>query len=192
MAPAYDWIFGLSFAAGRRAAIKAVDLQPGERVLEVGVGTGLSLRRWPRTAEVVGIDLSPHMLARAERAKARRGLHHVHLHLMDAQATTFPDNHFDAVAAMYVASVVPDLDALLAEMRRVCRPKGRIVIVNHFSKTGPMRWLERATERYAGLMGFNPSLNLSQVTEAPGLRVQSVEPVNLGGYWTLVCAENIK
>ena len=193
MAPAYDWLFGPSFANGRKAAVETLAVRPGERTLEVGIGTGLSLPRWPRDAEVVGIDVSPDMLKRAQRIKARHQLDHVQLHLMDAQATSFPDDHFDAIAAMYVVSVVPDLDALLTEMRRVCRPGGRIVIVNHFAKTvGPLRWLERGLEKYAPLLGFNTALPLQRVTETKGLRVRAVSPVNLAGYWTLVSAENVK
>lgn len=193
MAPVYNALFGACFQAGRERAVAALASGPGDRILEVGVGTGIALRHWHPAADIIGIDLSPEMLARAERERHRRGLEHVTLHVMDAQATPFPDNHFDKVAAMYVVSVVPDLDALLREIRRVCKPGGRIAIVNHFERpSGLARRIEDAFARYAGLLGFNPALHLEQVTASPGLRVLRIQPVNWGGYWTLIEAENVK
>src|SRR5438552_10639329 len=126
MAPFYDWMFGACFEPGRRRAVDTLAPTAGQHILEVGVGTGLALRHWPARARVTGIDLSPDMLMRAEQARRRHQLDHVTLRVLDAQDTDFPDNHFDGIAAMYVVSVVPDLPALLREMRRICRPGGRI------------------------------------------------------------------
>lgn len=192
-APIYNLVFGPCFEPGRRRAVAALDSQPGERILEVGVGTGLALRHWDPRAHVVGIDLSPQMLAHAERIRRRHDWRHIRLEVMDAQATTFPDSSFDKVAAMYVVSAAPDPDALLREIRRVCKPGGRIVIVNHFEqpKAG-LPALERFLARYAGLIGFNASLPLTRVTRAPGLAIRRVQPANWAGYWTLVEAENLK
>lgn len=193
MAPLYDWMFNACFRAGRRAAVQALQLRAGEQVLEVGVGTGLTLPYWPRHTRVVGIDLSPDMLARAETARIRHRRPDIELRLADAQATDFPDNHFDAVAALYVVSVVPDVAALLREMRRICRPGGRIVIVNHFAQTHPvLRCVERAAAAYASLLGFDAALPLETITKAAGLRTRRIRRVNWAGYWTLVLAENEK
>lgn len=193
MAPIYDWVFGPVFARGRRQVQAALAPQPGDRILEVGVGTGLSLPAWPREVVVTGIDLSPAMLRRAERRRLRLGLHHVELRELDASATDFATDAFDKIAAMHVVSVVSDLPALLREMRRVCRPGGRIVIVNHFAQSHP--WLrrgEQALAPYAGRLGFDPVLPLTRVTEAAGLRIREVRPASWFGYWTLIVAENDK
>ncbi len=193
MAPVYNWLFGACYQAGQRRAVAALDSRAGDRILDVGVGTGTALRHWHPRAEVHGIDLSPHMLAHAERERRRRRLSGVRLSVMDAQATTYPDSHFDKVAAMYVVSVVPNPGALLREMRRVCKPGGRIAIVNHFEhENGLLRRLERALAEYAGLLGFNAALPLAHVTDAPGLRICRIESVNWGGYWTLIEAQNLK
>jgi len=193
MAPVYDWVFGPILERGRRSAVRALDALPGERVLEVGVGTGLSLPHWPASARVTGIDLSSSMLLRAERRRRRRNLAHVELSEMDAQAMTFPDDHFDKVAAMYVVSVADNLDALLGEMLRVCKPGGRIAIVNHFANGhARLRRGERALAGYAGVLGFNTAIPLERVVRAKGLAVLEVGPANWLDYWTLIVAKPIK
>lgn len=106
---------------------------PGEKVLEVGVGTGLSLPYYPDQTFVVGIDVSPHMLARANRRVFSEGLGNCTLRLMDAQNMSFVDGFFDKAAAMYIASVVPNPQDMISEMKRVCKPGGDLLIVNHFS-----------------------------------------------------------
>jgi phosphatidylethanolamine/phosphatidyl-N-methylethanolamine N-methyltransferase len=132
-APAYDAFFGAVLEPGRRAAIEGMDLRPGARVLEVGVGTGLSLAAYPRDVSVFGVDLAPEMLDRARRRVARKGLSQIlELKVMDARALDYPDAHFDVVVAMYVVSVTPDPERMVSEMLRVCRPGGQLVIVNHF------------------------------------------------------------
>jgi len=193
MAPIYDWVFNGVFQQGRREALRAIAAAPGERILEVGVGTGLTLRHWPAHAAVTGIDLSPEMLARAEKVRQRRRLENVRLRLMNAQAMDFPDSTFAAVAAMYVVSVAPNLDALMAEMRRVCVPGGRICIVNHFRQDrGALAWIERQMAPYAKALGWDAALPIERITERVGLRIRSIRRVNLGGYWRLIEAENVK
>lgn len=192
-APIYNLLFGACFGPGQRRAVAVLASGPGERILEVGVGTGLALPYWHRDSQVTGIDISEGMLARAARLCARRKLRHVDLRLMDAQATNFPDSHFDKVAAMYVVSVVPNVPALFAEIRRICKPGGRIAIVNHFAHSHPLVGrFERLLVEHAALLGFNPALPPEAVTKLPGLRIHSVQRVNWGGYWTLLEAENVK
>lgn len=192
-APVYDQLFGACFRPGQQRAVEALASAPGERILEVGVGTGLALPRWHREARVTGIDVSEGMLQRAGRVCARHRLTHVDLRLLDAQATDFPDSHFDKIAAMYVVSVVPNVPKLLAEMRRVCKPGGRIAIVNHFAHPHPfINQMERLLADHAALLGFHAALPTEAVTRANGLRILRVQPVNWGGYWTLIEAENVK
>src|SRR5690242_17223623 len=130
----YDLYFGAVFQPGRKAVVQRMDCQSGQRVLEVGVGTGLSLPLYPKDAHVTGIDISPEMLERARTRLAREGIARptIELHVMDAERMIFPDDSFDKVVAMYVVSVVPHPKRLVDEMRRVCKPNGEIFIVNHF------------------------------------------------------------
>ncbi|MFO8027157.1 MAG: class I SAM-dependent methyltransferase [Opitutales bacterium] len=190
LAPVYDWVFGPSLEKGRRTALRTVEARPGESVLEVGVGTGLSLQYWDRECRITGIDLSPEMLERADKLCRRHGLENVDLHAMDAQNMDFPDNHFDKIAAMYVVSVVEDPAALLREVHRVGKPGARVVIINHFEHRHPwVRKAERSIARATGLIGFNAALPVDPVIKTEGFRVLEVLPANWLGYWTMIIAE---
>lgn len=190
MSPVYDALFGWSLHLGRRQAMRRLAAQPGEQALEVGVGTGLALPLWPGRTAVTGIDACPEMLARAERLRQRRRLDHVTLLPMDAQNLTFPDNHFDCLAALYVVSVVPEPAALLRELVRVGRPGARVVIVNHFAhRRGWVQRLERTFAGAARWAGWDLELSSAVVHATPGLRVLAEEPANWLGYWTLIEAE---
>src|SRR2546427_11402864 len=137
-ARAYDHIFGKIFHDGREHAVRLLNLSPGESVLEVGVGTGLALPCYPRTCEVVGIDLSAGMLARCRQRVRELGLAHVTLQRMDASAMEFPDDSFDAVMAAYVVTAVPDYPMVMQEMVRGCNPGGGIILSNHFTHGKPI------------------------------------------------------
>ncbi len=154
----YDTAFGLISAAARRRALAVVNQMPGQSVLEVGVGTGLALPHYNADKRVTGIDLSTDMLNQARRRVARLGLHTVQaLQEMDAEATEFPDASFDTAVAMFVASVVPNPRRLLAEMRRVVKPGGNILFVNHFAAPrGPRWWIERAMAPASRALGWHP------------------------------------
>lgn len=184
----YDLLFGPLLEPGRRRVIELLGLQPGQSVLEIGVGTGLSLPHYPQAVAVTGIDLSPDMLARAARKQARLGLENVQLQRMDAQHLAFADESFDKVAAMYVASVVPDPAAMMREAMRVCRRGGEIWVLNHFSSpAGPGRWIEQTLAPFAHAIGFDPRFDMQTFVDASGLPLVSVQPVNLFGYWKLLC-----
>lgn len=186
----YDRFFGPVFEPGRQLAIGKMDCQPGDKVLEVGVGTGLSLPQYPASVKVTGIDVSPHMLERA-RQKLNGDASRVRLELMDAQDLSYADASFDKVVAMYVASVVPDPSAMMAEMKRVCRPGGELFILNHFSRDrGAMAVMERLASPLSKLVGFRPSFPLHDFLAMAKLEVLEIEPVNLFGYWTLIRARN--
>lgn len=190
----YDLVFGPIFHPGRKEAVRFANDRPAQRILEVGVGTGLSLPHFRTDARVVGIDVSREMLAKARRRVARRGLDHVEtLVEMDAENMTFPDNSFDAVLALYVASVVPNPARLAAEMRRVCRPGGAVVIVNHFTSANPMmRFVEKRLAPLASRIGFHADFPLDEFLTAAGLAVREIRPSNLFGYWKLLRCVNEK
>jgi phosphatidylethanolamine/phosphatidyl-N-methylethanolamine N-methyltransferase len=190
----YDLVFGPVFHPGRKEAVRIANDRSGQRILEVGVGTGLSLPHFRKDAAVTGIDVSAEMLAKAEQRVKRLGLGQVkELRVMDAEAMTFADDQFDAVLALYVASVVPNPARFAAEMRRVCRPGGTIVIVNHFSsENGAMRFIEKRLAPLAGKIGFHSDFPLDDFLEASGLAVREMRPSNLFGYWKLLRCVNKK
>jgi phosphatidylethanolamine/phosphatidyl-N-methylethanolamine N-methyltransferase len=188
----YDFVFGPIFHPGRKAAVRIVNAQPGQRILEVGVGTGLSLPYFRSDAEVTGIDVSTEMLAKAKKRAAL--LPQVKAIIeMDAERTDFADNSFDAVLALYVASVVPDPARFAAEMRRVCRPGGTIVIVNHFMSDNPLvRGFEKMLAPLAGKIGFHADFELDNFIDVGQLAVREIRPSNLFGYWKLLRCVNDK
>jgi phosphatidylethanolamine/phosphatidyl-N-methylethanolamine N-methyltransferase len=194
MAGWYDLVFGASFSEGRRVAVRLANDAPDQTILEVGVGTGLSLPLFRKDARVTGIDVSPHMLAKARLRVARRGLTQVEaLRRMAAERLDFPDDHFDAVVVLYVVSVLSDPARFGTALRRVVKPGGRIVIVNHFSSVGgPMREVERFLAPYADRIGFHADFPLDPFLAASGLRLRHSRQVNLFGYWTLLDCVNDK
>jgi len=140
-APIYDLVFGAPFERGRRAAVAAAE-QVGGRILEVGVGTGISLPRYSPSNRIVGIDLSEPMLRRAQERVAELSLRNVvRLELMDAEHLSFADASFDVVVAHYVVSTVPNPEAALDEFARVLRPGGEIVLVNRVGAEAGFRHL---------------------------------------------------
>jgi phosphatidylethanolamine/phosphatidyl-N-methylethanolamine N-methyltransferase len=190
----YDLYFGALFQPGRKAVINRMHCQPGERILEVGVGTGLSLPLYPSGVQVTGIDISEAMLARARARATRDQLEQVAALLrMDAEHMDFRDDSFDKVVAMYVVSVVPSPAQLVAEMRRVCRPGGELYIVNHFQHAHPLvAGIERLLAPLSRLLGFHPDFPLEKFLQQTGLVVSEQMPVNALGYWTLLRARNNK
>ena len=190
----YDFVFGPVFQPGRRAIIECMDCRPGERILEVGVGTGLSLPLYPKDVFVSGIDISRDMLAQAQARKERDDLDNiVQLAVMDAENMEFEDSRFDKVVAMYVASVVPDPERLVDEMRRVCKPNGMLVFVNHFRSRN--RFLGTCESLLAPLskqLGFRPDFSLDRFLDETGLKVLDIYPVNIFHFCTMVEARNNK
>ena len=163
-------------------------------MLEVGVGTGLSLPLYAQDVIVSGIDISAEMLERARARKERYQLNNVReLRVMDAEAMDFADNSFDKVVAMYVASVVPHPKRLVDEMQRVCRPDGELFIVNHFRSSNPVvGGFEKMIAPLSRLLGFHPDFCMKRFIRETDLAVIETRTVNLFGYWTLLRAANNK
>lgn len=190
----YDFVFGSIFHPGRQLAIEKLEAQPGHHVLEVGVGTGLSLPLYSADVNVTGIDLSKEMLQKAKRRVQEDQLHWVkRLEVMDAQNMSFDDDQFDHVVAMYVASVVPDRKKFVSEVQRVGKPGGTIIFLNHFESKKP---LFRSIENYFGDMsatlGFYPNISLDDFINETQFEPQEVIPTNFLGYWSLVMGKNSK
>jgi phosphatidylethanolamine/phosphatidyl-N-methylethanolamine N-methyltransferase len=183
----YDFTFGPTLHAGRLQAIQKMGIQPGDRVLEVGVGTGINAALYPPDCTVTGIDLSASMLEKARDRVARKALRHIRLMNMDAAAMKFADEAFDIVYAPYLISVVPDPIGVAREMRRVCRSGGRIVFLNHFrSPNSAMAWLERAISPFTVHIGFKSDLDLPAFLAQAELQPVSIEKVNVPRIWSLV------
>jgi phosphatidylethanolamine/phosphatidyl-N-methylethanolamine N-methyltransferase len=171
-APVYDFTFGTVAEAGRKHAVKIINRRRG-RVLEVGVGTGLSVACYEKHLTVTGIDLSPEMLGKARSRVERQRLNNVTgLHEMDAGALAFPDESFDTVVAMYVMTVVPDAEKVMRELERVCATGGEVILVNHFSQEEGVRgFLERRLAPLATSIGWHAVFTLDRVLVCEDLRL---------------------
>ena len=185
----YDAVFGPVLQPGRRAVLEALGLRAGDRVLEVGVGTGLSLPLYPRGVRVTGIDVSREMLDKARGRVARRGLGNVEALLeMDAEAMTLPDASFDKVVAMYVVSVVENPARLLQELHRVCKPAGEIFLVNHVRSDNPIIGaVEKGLARFSDKLGFHPDFQLSEILD-PSHEISEVSRINF--FWKVMRVRN--
>lgn len=176
--PVYDVVFGKLFDPGRRAAVAMANGGRGS-VLEVGVGTGISLPHYADHLTVTGIDLSPEMLATARERVLRGRLNHVAALIeMDAQDIQLPPNSFDTVVAMYVMTVVPDPRKVMQECARLCRPGGSVIVINHFSaEAGLRRACERLAAPAAAWLGWRPDFPLATILGVPGLKLVSSHAV---------------
>lgn len=171
-APIYDRTFGAATGAGRRAAVEYINRRGGS-VLEVGVGTGLALPLYGKRMAVTGIDFSHEMLAKARARVEEEGLGQVReLRQMDARSLDFPDQSFDTVAAMHILSVVPEPERVMAEIARVLKPGGEVVITNHFAgEPGVIGLLERIAAPFANLIGWHSDFDRAQVLGEPSLEL---------------------
>ena len=187
LAKVYDLIFGPTLHHGRLVAIERMAMRRGDRVLEVGVGTGINLNLYPRKCQVTGIDLSTSMLEKARERVQKAGMRNVRLQEMDAAHLIFGDDTFDIVYAPYLVSVVPDPVQVVKEMRRVCKPGGKIVILNHFRSANPiLSRLERAISPFTVHIGFKSDLDLPGFLAQADLQPVSIAKVNFPKIWSLV------
>lgn len=189
-APVYDLVFGSILEPGRRHLTDQVRTLSPNTLLEVGVGTGLTLFRYPKRTKVVGIDLSTDMLKHARHKAENLPEREIALHAMDAEDMSFPDNSFDCVTVPYVLSVTPNPARLVSELRRVCKPGGAIMILNHFSGSRAWWLLEQAVKPIADKVGFRSDFHLSEHVMAYEWEVKTVQSVNLLGLSKLVTIRN--
>jgi phosphatidylethanolamine/phosphatidyl-N-methylethanolamine N-methyltransferase len=190
-APVYDVVFGAVFDHGRKAAIAAAE-RVGGRILDVGIGTGLSLTDYSRDNRLCGVDLSEPMLRKAQERVGAFNLSNVDvLAVMDAEKLGFPDAFFDCVVAQYVITVVPDPEATLDEFARVTKPGGEIILVNHI---GAEEGLRKAFERWfapmARRLGWRPEFPWARLSKwaerADGIRVIERRPMPPLGHFSLI------
>jgi phosphatidylethanolamine/phosphatidyl-N-methylethanolamine N-methyltransferase len=187
LSPVYDFLFDKIFYPGRVAAIDLLEVRPNSRVLEVGVGTGLNLPLYPRECDVTGVDISEEMLRKAQERARTLGMTDAKLLVMDGSKLDFPDNSFDRVIATYVISAVPDPVKTLLEMRRVCKPSGHLVILNHFkSDNAIIGMFEKLLAPVCTKIGFDTELKLMPLLERVALAPEQLHRVNLMNGWRLV------
>ncbi len=189
-APVYDATFGKITHAGRRAAVSYINTRGGE-VLEVGVGTGLSLETYNSALRVTGVDYSEDMLRKARARVAKLRLAHVaELRQMDARSLEFADASFDTVAAMHVLSVVPEPERVMAEIARVLRPGGQVVINNHFRhERGVWAGLARAAAPLERVLGWHSDFEIDTVLCDPRLHVVTRRDLPPMGMMTFLVLE---
>jgi len=187
LARVYDGFFDWALGPGRRAAVSRLPAVSGDRILEVGVGTGLSLPLYPAGCALTGIDISEPMLERARARLEALDRQGVELRRMDAHHLKFPDCSFDHVVAPYVISVVAEPERVMREIRRVCRPGGTVLVVNHFRSDHPiLGMVERALTPASQWIGFRMDVPVEIALSSPGFELVGSERVNLFGLWRLL------
>ena len=186
-APVYDKIFGKIFYSRLERVIEDSHIPRGAKVLEVGAGTGTSFPAYPTHCQVTGIDLAPDMLTRARQKIAENGWTHIKVLEMNALALNFPDNSFDFVMAFHVVTVVPDPVAMINEARRVCKPGGKIVIVNHFTSDVPVLGsVTRSLDPLTRWLGWRTDLKLKAFIETTNLTVERIYKISKASLYTVL------
>ena len=188
-APVYDLVFGRVLESGRVELAKAVADCPPQTLLEVGVGTGLALLHYPSEVLTCGVDLSFDMLRGAQTVVERQRLGNALLLCADAEMLPYPDGSFDCITLPYILSVTPHPRKLLDEMRRVCTPGGRILVLNHFKNAGVWQVAERLLAPLADRVGFRSTLTID-ILDSPHWQIMNVRSVNLFGLSKLVEIRN--
>mgnify|MGYP002623905536 CR=1 FL=1 len=188
----YDRLFTQVFADRIHAVLETIDFPEGSQVLELGIGTGLSIGAYPLDCEVTGIDLAPEMLEKAREKLRTRGIKNMRLMEMDALALDFPDDSFDFTTAFHVVSVVPDARRCLEQMVRVTRPGGTIVIINHFrSENRVLSALDTLIEPVTRRLGW-PTLDLDATLHGFPLTIEQRYKDSPQSLFTILVARNAK
>jgi len=186
-APLYDKVFGKIFYSRLERVIEDLQIPRGAKVLEVGAGTGTSFPAYPAHCRITGIDLAPDMLTRARQKIAENRWRHIRVLEMNALALDFPDDTFDYVMAFHVVTVVPDPVAMINEAKRVCKPGGKIVIVNHFTSDFPVLGLvTRSLDPITRWLGWRTDLKLKPFITSTNLTVERVYKITKASLYTVL------
>jgi phosphatidylethanolamine/phosphatidyl-N-methylethanolamine N-methyltransferase len=187
LAPLYDKVFGKIFYSRLERVIEDLQIPRGAKVLEVGAGTGTSFPAYPTHCQITGVDLAPDMLTRARQKIAENGWSHIKVLEMNALSLDFPDNSFDYVMAFHVVTVVPDPVAMIKEAKRVCKPGGKIVIVNHFTSDFPVLGkVTRSLDPITRWLGWRTDLKLKPFIASTDLAVERVYKINKASLYTVL------
>ncbi len=189
----YDIIFEQFFYPRIRLGLEKIGIQSGDRIIEVGVGTGFSLSLYPETCQVVGIDITRRMLERAKAKKEKLGLSHIDLFEMDGENICFDDDSFDHAVLPFVISVVPNLERLMAEIKRVTKKGGKIIIMNHLCTK--ISWLSRMEEMLSPFfmkLGWNAGLSIDMLSNHCNLHIEEVSRKHKLDPWFILNATNRK
>lgn len=185
----YDFFFGRVFVDREHEIIEGLNLRPGNRVLEVGVGTGIALGGYPPYAHVVAIDPSADMLKCATKRVAENNWGHIELKLGDALNLDYPDNSFDYVTSFHVLTVVPDPYRMMSEMVRVCKPGGRIAITTHFQSTKPLvAMLNSIVNPITRQLGWTTKLRKKDVLTGHQIALERNEKISPWSVHTVIIA----
>ena len=189
----YDRVFSPFFFPRIRLGIDRSTISEGDRVIEVGIGTGISLGLYPSGCEVVGIDLTRKMLERAQKKKLKQKLDHVDLFEMDAENMTFNDDSFDHAVAAFVVTVVPNPEKMVSEMKRVTKAGGSIVILNHFcSNNSFLHKMENLFSPLCEKWGWRSDISLDLLSNHCKLQINQVLKKNKLDPWSIIIATNNK
>ncbi len=191
--PVYDTIFNQMFSPRIRLGLEKIGIKKGDRVIEIGVGTGLSLPTYPDFCQVVGIDITRKMLERAKKKKDKFGYDHVSLFEMDAENIAFADNSFDHAVIPFVISVVPDPERMVSEVKRVTKRNGKIIIINHFCSSNPVLLkFEKKLSSISKKLGWRSDISMDLISNHCGLSIEETFKKHRLDPWCIIHAINKK
>ncbi len=187
----YDSFFGAIFHPGLRAASELMNIQPGERVLEVGIGTGMSLSLYPDNVEVVGIDINQDMIKQAGEKKQRMSYTNVKLCITDATEMGFKDNYFDKVIASHSITVIPKPDETLKELKRVCKEDAEFFFLNYSgSDDNVVARIEKAWSPIRSRLGLGKAIDLEGLLQKANFKIDFKNRVNIFKLFQLIKCSN--
>ena len=188
----YDFVFGRAFVDHEHEVIEGMTFRPGQQVLEIGVGTGISLDAYPPYVHVTGIDPSADMLAHAVEKVRENQWRHIEVSNGDAHNLDFPDNSFDWVFTFHVLTVVSNPRRMMDEMIRVCKPGGRIIVVSHFASASPLLYLFGIIiNPITNLLGWTTRLRAKDVLDGQKITVERQERFSrLSVHYVVVARKN--